>query len=67
MVVLFGSLLLQFPVVALSRYVHLPWLTAWIFGPLAAAAIAAYGFLLQRAEQLVLARRDILAEELCKA
>ncbi len=67
MVVLFGSLLLQFPVVALSRYVHLPWLAAWIFGPLAVAAIAAYGILLQRAEQLVLARRDILAEELCKA
>lgn len=67
MVVLFGSLLLQFPVVALSHYVHLPWLAAWIFGPLAAMAIAGYWILLQRAEQLVLARRDILAEELCKA
>jgi ABC-2 type transport system permease protein len=66
LVVLFGSLIVQFPVVALSHILHLPWLAAWIFGPLAAVAIATYWFLLQRAEQLVLSRRDIFAEELCK-
>jgi ABC-2 type transport system permease protein len=66
LLVLFGSLLLQFPVVALSHFVHLPWLATWVFGPLAAAAVAAYCLLLQRAERLILSHRDIFAEELCK-
>jgi ABC-2 type transport system permease protein len=66
LVVLFGSLLLQFPVVALSHHLDLPWLASWVFGPLAAAAVAAYWLLLQRAERLVLSHRDTFAEELCK-
>ena len=41
--VLFGSLFLQIPVALLCRYFDQPWLAAWIFGPLAAAAVAAYG------------------------
>jgi ABC-2 type transport system permease protein len=64
--VLFGSLLLQIPVGFLSRHFNLPWLGAWIFGPLAVAAVAAYALLLRNAEQLVLSHRDIFAEELCK-
>ena len=66
LLVLFGSLLLQVPVAFLSRYLHEPWLAAWIFGPLAAAAIAAYALMLHNAERLVLAHRDVFAEELCK-
>jgi ABC-2 type transport system permease protein len=65
--VLFGSLLLQLPAVLLSRHLHLPWLAAWIFGPLAVAAVTSYAILLRNAERLMLAHRDILAEELCKA
>jgi ABC-2 type transport system permease protein len=65
--VLFGSLLLQIPVLLLCRYLHQPWLAAWIFGPLAAAAIVAYAVLLRNADRLILAHRDVLAEELCKA
>ena len=65
--VLFGSLLLQIPVLLLCRYLHQPWLAAWIFGPLAAAAVAAYALLLRNADRLILAHRDVLAEELCKA
>jgi len=61
-----GSAALQVPVIWLCRYLHQPWLAAWIFGPLAAAAIAAYGLLLLNAEKLVLSHRDVLAEELCK-
>jgi len=64
--VLFGSVLLQVPVVLLCRYLHQPWLAAWVFGPLAAASVAAYAFLLRNAEKLVLSHRDVLAEELCK-
>jgi hypothetical protein len=67
LLVLFGSLILQVPVNLLSRYVHQPWLAAWIFGPLAAAAVAAYVLLLHNAENLVLSHRDTFAEELCKA
>ena len=65
--VLFGSLLLQLPVVLLSRHLHLPWLAAWIFGPLAVVAVAGYAVLLHNAERIMLAHRDVLAEELCKA
>ena len=67
LLVLFGSMLLQVPVVLLCDHLKLPWLAAWIFGPLALAAVAAYAVLLQNAERLVLAHRDVLAEELCKA
>ena len=67
LLVLFGSLFLQVPITFLSRYMHLPWLAAWIFGPLAAAAITAYALLLHNAESLILSHRDVFAEELCKA
>jgi len=64
--VLFGSMLLQVPVVLLGRYLAQPWLGAWVFGPLAAGAVTAYVFLLRNAEKLILSHRDVLAEELCK-
>ena len=67
LLVLFGSMALQFPVTLLSRYFGDPWLGAWIFGPLAAAAVAAYALLLRNAEQFIMAHRDVFAEELCKA
>lgn len=67
MLVLFGSLALQVPVTLLCRIFHEPWLAAWIFGPLAAAAVLAYAVVLRNAEQLILGRRDLFAEELCKA
>ena len=67
LLVLFGSLLLQVPVVLLSRHFREPWLGAWIFAPLAFAAVCAYALLLRNAERLVLAHRDVLTEELCKA
>jgi ABC-2 type transport system permease protein len=67
LLVLFGSLLLQAPVIWLCRHLHQPWLAAWIFGPLAVTAIAAYALLLRNAEHLVLSHREALAEELCKA
>jgi len=67
LVVLFGSLMLQLPVGFLSHYLALPWLGAWIFGPFALAAVTGYALLLRNAEQLVLAHRDVFAEELCKA
>jgi ABC-2 type transport system permease protein len=66
LLVLFGSMALQFPVTLLSRYFGDPWLGAWIFGPLAAAAVMAYALLLRNAEQLIMAHRDVFAEELCK-
>ncbi|MGA9061002.1 MAG: hypothetical protein WB341_04960 [Terracidiphilus sp.] len=66
LLVLFGSMALQVPVTILCRYFEEPWLAAWIFGPLAAAAALAYALLLRNAEQLILAHRDVFAEELCK-
>ena len=66
LLVLFGSMALQFPVTLLSRYFGEPWLGAWIFGPLAAAAVAAYALLLRNAERFIMAHRDVFAEELCK-
>jgi len=66
LVVLFGSLALQIPVVLLCRYLHEPWLAVLIFAPLAAAGILAYALMLYNAEKLVLGHRDVLAEELCK-
>jgi ABC-2 type transport system permease protein len=67
MLVLFGSMALQFPVTLLCRYFDNPWLGAWIFGPLAFAAVAAYALLLHNADRFILAHRDVFAEELCKA
>jgi ABC-2 type transport system permease protein len=66
LLVLFGSMALQFPVTLLSRYFGDPWLGAWIFGPLAAVAVAAYALLLRNAERFIMAHRDVFAEELCK-
>ncbi len=67
LLVLFGSMALQFPVTLLSRYFGNPWLGAWIFVPLAAGAVTAYALLLRNAEQFIMAHRDVFAEELCKA
>jgi ABC-2 type transport system permease protein len=66
MLVLFGSMALQFPVTFLCRYFGNPWLGVWIFGPLAVASIAAYLLLLLNADRFILAHRDVFAEELCK-
>jgi hypothetical protein len=65
--VLFGSMLLQIPVAIASGYFKSPWLAAWVFGPLAVAAVLAYALMLGSAERLILANRDVFAEELCKA
>jgi ABC-2 type transport system permease protein len=65
--VLFGSMLMQVPVAIASSYFELPWLAAWIYLPLAAAAVFAYAFVLRNVEQLILEHRDVFAEELCKA
>jgi ABC-2 type transport system permease protein len=65
--VLFGCMLLQIPVAIASGYFRMPWLAAWVFGPLAAAAVFAYTLMLRSAERLILANRDVFAEELCKA
>lgn len=65
--VLLGSMMLQVPVVLAAKYFALPWLGAGIFGPLAAAAIFGYALMLRNAERLILAQRDVFAEELCKA
>jgi ABC-2 type transport system permease protein len=65
--VLFGSMLLQIPVAIASSYFKAPWLATWVFGPLAVAAVLAYALLLRSVERLILANRDVFAEELCKA
>jgi len=65
--VLFGSILLQVPVTLLCSYFDNPWLGAWVFAPLAAAAVGAYALLLRHANRLVLTHRDQFAEELCGA
>ena len=65
--VLFGSMMLQIPVAIASGYFRLPWLAAWVFGPFAVAAVFAYTLTLRNAERLILANRDVFAEELCKA
>jgi ABC-2 type transport system permease protein len=64
--VLFGCMLLQIPAAIASSYFAAPWLGAWIFGPLAVAAVFAYALMLRNAERLILAHRDMFAEELCK-
>jgi ABC-2 type transport system permease protein len=66
LLVLFGSLLLQIPVAFLSRHFGDPWLAAWIFAPFATLAVLTYALLLRNADRLILARRDVMAEELCK-
>jgi ABC-2 type transport system permease protein len=66
MLVLFGSMALQFPVTFLCRHFGDPWLGVWIFGPLAVASVAAYLLLLLNADRFILAHRDVFAEELCK-
>jgi ABC-2 type transport system permease protein len=65
--VLFGCMLMQVPVAIASYYFQLPWLAAWIFAPLAVAAVFAYALMLRNAERLILLNRDVFAEELCKA
>lgn len=67
LLVLFGSMALQVPVIFASRYFNEPWLGASVFGPLAAAATGAYAMLLLNADKLILAHRDVFAEELCKS
>ena len=66
LLVLFGSMALQFPVTFLCHYFDDPWLGVWIFGPLAVASVAAYVLLLLNADRFILAHRDVFAEELCK-
>lgn len=66
LVVLFGSMALQVPVVLLCRYLNEPWLAVAIFAPLAAVGMLAYALLLLNAEKLVMNHRDVLAQELCK-
>ncbi len=66
MLVLFGSMALQFPVAFLCKYFGNPWLGVWIFLPLAVASIIAYLLLLLNADRFILAHRDVFAEELCK-
>jgi ABC-2 type transport system permease protein len=62
--VLFGCILLQFPVTYLCRRFHTPWLAAGIFATLAAAGFGAYALLLKNADRLVLNHRDTFAQEL---
>ena len=64
---LFGSAMLMVPVGMASYYLGEPWLGAFVFGPLAMVAVAAYALLLKNADRLILAYRDVFAEELCKA
>jgi ABC-2 type transport system permease protein len=65
--VLFGSMLLQVPVMYLCRHFHNAWLGPAIFAPLAAVSVAVYALLLQNADHLILTHRDTFAEELSKA
>jgi ABC-2 type transport system permease protein len=65
--VLFGSVLLQIPVGIASSHFNQPWLPAFVFAPLAVVAVLGYVLMLQHVERLILAARDVFAEELCKA
>lgn len=60
-----GSLLLQVPVMRLSRHLHQPWLGVWVFGVLALAGVAGYAAMLRNIDTLVLRNRDVLEQELC--
>ncbi|MGA3133367.1 MAG: hypothetical protein ABSD59_21430 [Terracidiphilus sp.] len=64
--VLFGSMLLQIPVGMASSFFDEPWLPAFVFAPLAVAAVLGYVLMLWNVERLILAHRDVFAEELCK-
>jgi ABC-2 type transport system permease protein len=66
LLVLFGCMALEFPVVLLGQFLGEPWLAAWIFGPLAAGAVLAYAVVLENAAGMILKNRDVFAEELCK-
>jgi ABC-2 type transport system permease protein len=65
--VVFGSMLLQLPVILAGSVFELPWLPTLVFAPFAVAAVLGYGFMLKNAERLLLAHRDVFAEKLCKA
>jgi ABC-2 type transport system permease protein len=65
--VLLGSTFMQIPVVLVSISLDWPWLGAWVYAPLAAAAVFGYVLVIENAERLLLAHRDVFAEELCKA
>jgi ABC-2 type transport system permease protein len=60
-----GSLVLQVPVMRLSRHWHEPWLAVWVFGVLALAGVAGYVTMLKNVDGLVLRNRDVLEQELC--
>jgi ABC-2 type transport system permease protein len=53
-------------VLFLANHVHLPWLTAGVFGALAAMAVGFYVLNLNHLEQIALDRREIITGELCK-
>ena len=63
--VLFGCILLQFPVTYLCHRFHNPWLAAGIFAPLAVVAVGAYALMLKNADRLILNNRDTFTQELC--
>jgi hypothetical protein len=60
-----ASMLLQVPVMRLSRHLHAPWLGAGIFAVLALAGIAAYVMMLRNVDALMLRNRDVIEQELC--
>jgi ABC-2 type transport system permease protein len=53
-------------VLFLANHVHLPWLTAGVFGVLAAMAVGFYMLNLNHLEQIALDRREMITAELCK-
>jgi ABC-2 type transport system permease protein len=63
--VVLASMLLQVPVMRLSRHLHAPWLGAGIFAVLALAGIAAYVMMLRNVDALMLRNRDVIEQELC--
>ena len=64
--ILFGTLLVAFPVTWLAHSLRQPWLPAAVFAPCAALAFWSYTRLLQNADRLVLDNRDLFATELCR-
>lgn len=64
--VLLLSLALGAGVLYLANHVHLPWLTAGVFGVLGGLAVAFYVLNLNHLEQIALDRREIITGELCK-
>jgi ABC-2 type transport system permease protein len=53
-------------VLFLANHVHMPWLTAGVFGVLGALATGFYGMNLNHLEQIALDRREVITAELCK-